>query len=79
MSQVKIFGLRTHLNTIIPAVSDVVHSCVMEALQYPKEKRAHRFFQLEASEFFYPEGRSDKYTIVEFSMFEGRSVEAKKC
>ena len=73
MSQVKVFGLRTHLNTIIPAVSDVVHSCVMEALQYPKEKRAHRFFQLEASEFFYPEA------IVEFSMFEGRSVEAKKC
>ncbi len=78
MSQVKIFGLRSHLSPIIPAVSDVVHSCVVDALQYPKDKRAHRFIQLEPSEFFYPSGRSDKYTIVEFSMFEGRTIEAKK-
>jgi phenylpyruvate tautomerase PptA (4-oxalocrotonate tautomerase family) len=78
MSQVKIFGLRSHLAAIIPTISEVVHSCVMDALQYPKDKRAHRFIQLEPSEFFYPAGRSEKYTIVEFSMFEGRSIEAKK-
>jgi phenylpyruvate tautomerase PptA (4-oxalocrotonate tautomerase family) len=78
MSQVKIFGLRASLGPIIPAVSDVIHSCVVDALQYPKDKRAHRFFQLDPLEFFYPPGRSEKYTIIEFSMFEGRSVEAKK-
>ena len=78
MPQVKIFGLRSHLATIIPAVSDVIHSCVIDALQYPKDKCAHRFIQLEPTEFFYPAGRSEKYTIVEFSMFEGRSAEAKK-
>jgi len=78
MSQVKIFGLRSHLAPIIPTVSDVVHSCVVDALRYPQDKRAHRFIQLETTEFFYPAGRSEKYTIVEFSMFEGRSVEAKK-
>src|SRR5882724_10419068 len=78
MSQVKIYGLREHLAAIIPAVSDAIHSCVVDALEYPKDKRAHRFFPLDRSEFFYPSGRTDKYTIVEFSMFEGRSVEAKK-
>ena len=78
MAQVKIYGLRSHLGSILPAVSDVIHSCVTDALQYPKDKRAHRFIQLESEEFFYPVGRSEKYTIVEFSMFEGRSVEAKK-
>ena len=78
MSQVKIFGLRSALSPIIREVSDVIHSCVVEALQYPVGKRAHRFFLFEKSEFFYPEGRSDKYTILEFSMFEGRSVETKK-
>lgn len=51
---------------------------MVEALQYPVGKRAHRFFLFEKSEFFYPEGRSDKYTVLEFSVFEGRSVEAKK-
>jgi len=78
MSQVKVFGLRSHLNPIIPQISDVIHSCVVDALQYPPEKRIHRFFQLDATEFYYPPERSERYTIVEFSMFEGRSVEAKK-
>lgn len=78
MSQVKVFGLRSHLQAIIPQISEVIHSCVVDALQYPPDKRAHRFFQLDATEFYYPPGRSEKYTIVEFSMFEGRSVEAKK-
>ena len=78
MSQVKIFGLRGSLGPLIPAVSEVIHSCVVDALQYPKDKRAHRFFQLDESEFFYPPGRSVRYMIIEFSMFEGRSVEAKK-
>ena len=41
-------------------------------------KRAHRFFPLDSSDFFYPTGRSDRYTIIEFSMIEGRSVETKK-
>jgi phenylpyruvate tautomerase PptA (4-oxalocrotonate tautomerase family) len=36
------------------------------------------FFPLERDEFYYPPGRTERYTIVEFSMFEGRTVEAKK-
>jgi hypothetical protein len=78
MSQVKIYGLREQLNPIKQRLSDVIHSCVVDALQYPADKRAHRFFPLERSDFFYPAGRTDRYTIIEFSMFEGRSVEAKK-
>jgi hypothetical protein len=50
----------------------------MDALQYPSDKRAHRFFPLDASDFFYPTGCTARYTIIEFSMIEGRSVEAKK-
>lgn len=78
MSQVKIFGLRSELGPVMARMSDVIHGCVMEALAYPADKRAHRFFQLEREEFFYPAGRTERYTIIEFSMFEGRSVEAKK-
>jgi Tautomerase enzyme len=78
MSQVKIFGLREQVRPVIARMSGVIHACVMDALQYPADKRAHRFFLLEEGEFFYPAGRSPRYTILEFSMFEGRSVEAKK-
>lgn len=77
MVQTKIYGLE-RLDPIKSELSDVIHSCVMDALQYPADKRAHRFFSLDASDFFYPVGRTNRYTIIEFSMIEGRSVEAKK-
>lgn len=78
MSQIKIYGLKDHLNPIKAALSDVIHSCVVDTLHFPEDKRAHRFFPLDPSDFYYPTGRTTQYTIIEISMFEGRSVEAKK-
>ena len=78
MSQVKIYGLKDHLNPIKAQLSDVIHACVVEALKFPADKRAHRFFPLERDDFFYPAGRSDAYTIIELHMIAGRSAEAKK-
>ena len=78
MSQIKVYGLASHLNLIKARLSDVIHSCVVEALSYPPDKCAHRFFPLDAADFFYPAGRTKKYTIIEISMFEGRSIAAKK-
>ncbi|MEG4800234.1 tautomerase family protein [Microcoleus sp. ARI1-B5] len=78
MVQVKISGLREHLDPIKPQLSDVINSCVIDALEYPPDKRSHRFFPFDSCDFFYPAGRTERYTIVEVSMIEGRSVEAKK-
>jgi hypothetical protein len=79
MSQVKIYGLRSHLDPIKSQLSDVIHSCVVDALRYPIDKRFHRFFPLEPDDYYYPAGeRTERYTIIELSMFEGRTVDAKK-
>jgi phenylpyruvate tautomerase PptA (4-oxalocrotonate tautomerase family) len=78
MGQIKIFGIRERLHPIRQKVSDVIHQCVVEAFQYPPEKRAHRFIYIDADSFFYFDGRTDRHTIIEISIFEGRSVEAKK-
>lgn len=78
MAQIKIYGLREHLDGVKARMSDVLHACVMEALQYPADKRAHRFFSLEKDDFYYPDGRTEQYTIIEISMFEGRSDAAKR-
>ena len=78
MAQIKIYGLRTSLDPIKKQLSDVIHGCVVEAFRYPADKRAHRFFPLEPEDFFYPAGRTNRYTIVEISLFEGRTVAAKK-
>jgi phenylpyruvate tautomerase PptA (4-oxalocrotonate tautomerase family) len=78
MGQIKIYGIREHLQPVRDQLSEVLHRCVMDAFQYPADKRAHRFLYLEKEDFFYPAERSDRYTIIEISLFEGRSVEAKK-
>ena len=78
MAQIKIYGLASHLNPIKTQLSAVIHSCVIDALSYPPDKRAHRFFPLNDADFYYPAGRTEKYTIIEISIFEGRSVAAKK-
>jgi phenylpyruvate tautomerase PptA (4-oxalocrotonate tautomerase family) len=78
MAQVKVFALKTSLNPIKAQLSEVIHSCVVDALKYPEDKRAHRFFPLEPEDFFAPAGRSERYTIIEISMFEGRTTETKK-
>jgi phenylpyruvate tautomerase PptA (4-oxalocrotonate tautomerase family) len=78
MSQIKIYGLKPHLYPIKAQLSDVIHSCVLDALAFPQDKRAHRFFPMEESDFYYPGSASPRYTIIEISMFEGRSVETKK-
>ena len=78
MGQVKIYGLRSRLQPIRERLSEVLHQCVVDAFQYPANKKAHRFCYLEPGDFYYPEGRSEKYTIIEILLFEGRSVSAKK-
>ena len=78
MSQVKIYGMREHLDPVKKALSDVIHSCVVDALQFPAEKRAHRFFPLAPEDFYFPASASPRYTIIEISMFEGRAIETRK-
>ena len=78
MAQIKVYGMKDQLNPIKARLSDVIHTCVIEALHYPPEKRAHRFFPLEREDFYYPDGRTDAYIIIEIMMIEGRTVETKK-
>lgn len=78
MAQVKIYGIREHLDPMKTALSEAIHSSIVEALKYPVSKRAHRFFPMAKEDFHFPESATERYTIVEVSMFEGRSIEAKK-
>ena len=78
MSQIKIYGLKDPLKSHQAHLSSAIHRAVVEALTYPVDKKFHRFIGLDQSEFIFPADRSSRYTIIEISMFEGRSVEAKK-
>lgn len=78
MAQVKIYGTNSSLKPIQRQFSDLIHSCLVDSLELPDHKRFQRFILLPEEDFLYPSDRSERYTIIEISMFEGRSVEAKK-
>ncbi|MEW8627221.1 MAG: tautomerase family protein [Candidatus Thiodiazotropha sp.] len=75
---IRIYGIKEKLNPVKAILSNVINQCMVEALSFPENKRAHRFLPMDKEDFFYPEGRTDAYTVIEISMMEGRSVEAKK-
>jgi hypothetical protein len=78
LAQVKVYGLQAHLNSIKAELSEVIHQGLVEAFKLPQDKKFQRFILLEPGDFIFPSDRSEKYTIIEILMFEGRSVEAKK-
>ena len=78
MSQIKIYARKVTINQHRDGLSTAIHDALIEALSYPPEKKFQRFIALDAADFIYPADRSDAYTIIEISMFVGRSKEAKK-
>ena len=77
MSHVRIYGHRDALRSDRDQLSRCIHSSLMDALGLPESKKFQRFFPLEPEDFIHPDDRSDRYTIIEISMFSGRSEETK--
>ena len=75
---IRVYGLRRNLDPIKAKLSDVINTCMVDALSFPTDKRAHRFIPMDAEDFYYPEGRTDAYTVIEISLMEGRSAEVRK-
>ena len=73
-----IYGIKEHLNPIKQQLSDVLQQCLNSELGLPDDKRAHRFVPLDREDFFFPQGRTEAYTVIEINMMEGRTVDTKK-
>jgi len=78
LGQIKIYGVKGRLNPIKETLSNIIHSCMVDALEYPLDKKFHRFFPMDKEDFYFASERTESYTIIEISMFEGRTIQAKK-
>lgn len=78
MAQVVVYGLRQHLARHKVALSEIIHGALVEVLGLPAEKKFQRFISMDAEDFLFPTDRTPAYTIIEISMFEGRSEEKVK-
>ncbi|WP_440109852.1 tautomerase family protein [Paenibacillus sp. QZ-Y1] len=78
MAQIKVYGISVHLNPLKEQLSQVIHSVMMGVLGLPENKKFQRYFPMETEDFLFPPDRSIAYTIIEISMFEGRTDEVKR-
>ena len=78
MAQVKIYGERAHLTRVRAALSDAIQGCLVDALGLPPDKRFQRFIGLDGADLIHPPDRSAAYTIIEISMFAGRSAATRR-
>lgn len=78
MAQVTFYGLKPLLQRDRQVLSAAVQAALMAAFTLPEGKCFQRFIGLDAEDFIYPADRSERYTIIEISCFEGRSDEAKR-
>ena len=78
MAQIKIYARDTLLERCREKMSETIHEAAVDGLSLPADKKFHRFFPMRKEDFYYPAGRTENYTILEISIFEGRTVETKK-
>ncbi len=75
---VVIYGINELLNPIKAQLSEVIQASMTDVLGLPESKRAHRIVPLDRSNFYYPDGRTDAYTVIEINMMQGRTPATKK-
>ena len=74
----KIEVLRNRPAAEIQAMMQAVYEAQREALKVPEDDRQIRYIEHKREHFPIPPGKTDNYTIVEISIFPGRSLEAKR-
>ena len=60
------------------AVCDAVHAAMKEALLIPEHDRHVRYIEHAPEDFQVPPGKTEDYTLVEITLFKGRSMDAKR-
>lgn len=60
------------------AILDGVHQALIDAFKIPETDRFQRIYELDKTDFECPPDRTDAVTIIQITIFPGRSFEAKK-
>ncbi|PKL68827.1 MAG: tautomerase family protein [Methanobacteriales archaeon HGW-Methanobacteriales-1] len=78
MPLVKIEILKGYSEEYKKAILDAVHDALVESIKIPDDDRFQRLYELEKENFEFPPNKSEHVTLIEITMFPGRSFDAKK-
>ncbi len=62
----------------VQAIIEAIYLAQREALKVPEHDRQIRFIEHTPEHFHVPPGRTANYTLIEITIFAGRSIEAKR-
>jgi phenylpyruvate tautomerase PptA (4-oxalocrotonate tautomerase family) len=62
----------------VQALIEAVHQSLREAFKIPERDRHIRYIEHKPEHFAIPPDKSENYTLVEITLFPGRSAQAKK-
>lgn len=62
----------------VAAIMEAVYQAQREALKVPEGDRQIRYVEHKPEYFSVPPGKTENYTLVEITLFPGRSLEAKR-
>lgn len=78
MPLAKIEACRARTPDQVAALIEAIYQAQREALKVPADDRQIRYVEHRPEHFPQPPGKSENYTLVEFTLFPGRSIEAKR-
>lgn len=78
MPLVKVEILKGKTQEYKRAILDGVHAALVEAFKILDHDRIQRLYELEKDDFEISPTKTDNFTLIELTVFKGRSYEAKK-
>ena len=60
------------------AILDGVRDALIETIKVSEDNTFQRIYELDEVDFEYPRSRTENVTIIEITMYKGRTVETKK-
>ncbi len=78
MPLVKIEILKGNSKEYKKAILDSIHQSLVESIKIPDYDRFQRLYELDKENFEIPSTKTEKAIIIEITLFQGRSLKAKK-
>ncbi|AFM43168.1 uncharacterized protein, 4-oxalocrotonate tautomerase [Desulfosporosinus acidiphilus SJ4] len=78
MPLVKVEILKGRSTEYKKAILDGVHSALVESFKIPDYDRNQRLYELDNEHFEFSDTKTDQCTIIDLTVFKGRSPEAKR-
>jgi phenylpyruvate tautomerase PptA (4-oxalocrotonate tautomerase family) len=60
------------------AISGAIHEALVDSFRIPERDNNQRIDEYDPQDYILPPGRSEKYILIEITVFPGRSQEAKR-